>query len=443
LNWTGLPDLVAIALLACAFASVARGSQIYVSGMWLRGWLMIVLHFFALLFLPSSGKMSILLAVLVPASLTWAGHLFMYAAIPYREEKSSKLMFWTFLSVNTAYILALQLGSSAEWALTPLAILFGLGPLVIALSHMPRFSPRLRWVSVALHVLLSIYLLLVQHRPTDGGDLALNAVLFTVYLGCSINFFFAYRRTTAGAFVTIAGFFAWAMVFVVGPLMAAFQPLVQVESEVWNLPKYVVAVGMILLLLEDQIEHNKHMALHDVLTGLPNRRLFQDRLSSAIERARRTGSQVALMVIDLDHFKQVNDTLGHHVGDLLLQHVGASFAIRVRRSDTVARTGGDEFSVILEEPTDRAEAESVGISLMELLKDQIELEGHQLNVGASLGIAIYPTDATDFENLCIAADQRMYINKHASRKHQEDVSDLELPVPARQTLPLDEFPPSS
>jgi diguanylate cyclase (GGDEF)-like protein len=135
--------------------------------------------------------------------------------------------------------------------------------------------------------------------------------------------------------------------------------------------------------------------------------------------------------------------LGHHVGDLLLQHVGASFAIRVRRSDTVARTGGDEFSVILEEPTDRAEAESVGISLMELLKDQIELEGHQLNVGASLGIAIYPTDATDFENLCIAADQRMYINKHASRKHQEDVSDLELPVPARQTLPLDEFPPSS
>jgi diguanylate cyclase (GGDEF)-like protein len=438
LNWSGLPDLLAIALLACAFASVARGSQIYVSGMWLRGWLMIVLHFFALLFLPASGNPGILLAILIPASLTWAGHLFMYAAIPYREEKSSSLMFATFLFVNTAYILVVQLGPLAEWALTPVAILFGLGPLVIALTRLPHFSVPLRWVGVALHVLLSIYLLLVQHRPEDGANLALNAVLFTVYLGCCINFFFAYRRATAGAFVTIAGFFAWAMVFVVSPLMAVFRPLAHVESEVWNLPKYVVAVGMILLLLEDQIEHNKHLALHDVLTGLPNRRLFQDRLSSAIERARRTGSQVALMVIDLDHFKQVNDTLGHHVGDLLLQHVGGSFSIRARRSDTVARTGGDEFSVILEAPTDRAEAESVGASLMQLLKEPIDLEGHQLFVGASLGIAIYPTDATDFENLCIAADQRMYINKHATRKREEEGSVSEFPVPSRQTQPLED-----
>ena len=130
---------------------------------------------------------------------------------------------------------------------------------------------------------------------------------------------------------------------------------------------------MIMLLLEDQIEHNKYLALHDELTGLPNRRLFQDRLAGAIERARRTGTHVALLLIDLDNFKLVNDTAGHHVGDQLLKHVGNLFTGRVRRSDTVARTGGDEFSVILEEPMTRADAARVGKILTKLLDEPFDL----------------------------------------------------------------------
>jgi diguanylate cyclase (GGDEF)-like protein len=194
----------------------------------------------------------------------------------------------------------------------------------------------------------------------------------------------------------------------------AFYPHVQIESEAWNLPKYVVAVGMILLLLEDQIEHNKYLALHDELTNLPNRRLFQDRLFSALERARRMDAQAALLLVDLDRFKLVNDTLGHHAGDLLLQHVASVFAGRVRRSDTVARTGGDEFSVILEEPTSRTEAENVAHSLMELLAEPIQIDDHPVQVGVSVGIAIFPDDALDMESLCIVADLRMYDRKHGA-----------------------------
>ncbi len=179
----------------------------------------------------------------------------------------------------------------------------------------------------------------------------------------------------------------------------------------WNLPKFVVAVGMILLLLEEQIEHNKYLALHDALTGLPNRRLFQDRLEIALERARRGRVRAALLMVDLDRFKQVNDTLGHHVGDLLLVRVAALFNARMRRSDTVARTGGDEFSIVLEGPTSAAEAEIVAHSLLEMLTDPIELEGHSVRIGASLGIAIFPDDARDIETLCVAADVRMYYNK--------------------------------
>jgi len=420
LNWSVLPDLTAIALLACAFASVARGSNMLVSRIWLRGWLMIVLHFTALIFVQVPGAWGVFVSILIPASLVWAGHLFMFAAVPYRREASSGFMFAAFLVVNTAYIAVLQLGPSAVWTLPPAAVLIGVGPLAVALFTFRRFTHPLRWVFVLLHIILSIYLLVFQLRDPNGGDLALNGVLATVYLGCCINFLSAYRRATAGAFVTIAGFLSWAMVFVVSPLMAAFRPSIHLENEVWNLPKYVVAVGMILLLLEDQIEHNKHLALHDVLTGLPNRRLFQDRLVSALDRARRANARTALLLIDLDHFKQVNDTMGHHVGDLLLQHVGSAFALRVRRSDTVARTGGDEFSVILEEPTSREDAEKVGLSMLQLLKDPIDLEGHQVKAGASLGIAFYPNDAADLEGLCVAADQRMYEFKHAARRREID-----------------------
>ena len=212
----------------------------------------------------------------------------------------------------------------------------------------------------------------------------------------------------------MAGFFAWSMVFVLAPLLAAYRPSLHLESEVWNLPKYIVAVGMILLLLENQIEHNKHLALHDELTGLPNRRLFKDRLASALERARRAQCQAALLVVDLNRFKDVNDTFGHHTGDLLLRQVAAIFDGRVRRSDTVARTGGDEFSIILDSPSSRSEAEMVAQSLLALLHEPIQVDQHQLSVSASIGIAVFPEDATDTESLCIAADLRMYSGKQGA-----------------------------
>jgi diguanylate cyclase (GGDEF)-like protein len=216
--------------------------------------------------------------------------------------------------------------------------------------------------------------------------------------------------------ITLVGFLGWASVFIAAPLAILFLPNAHIESEVWNLPKYVVAVGMILLLLEDQIEHNKYLALHDELTGLPNRRLFLDRLALSLERARRMESKAALLVIDLNHFKQVNDTLGHHTGDLLLKGVSDLFLSRVRRSDTVARTGGDEFSLILEEPTNRSNANRVAKSLMEMLKEPLQVGAHPLQISASIGVAVFPDDAADIEALCIAADLRMYDDKNESRE---------------------------
>jgi len=347
-------------------------------------------------------------------------------------------MLLVLLGTNTLYLGLLVIDPVASWALAPAAILFGALPLAIALLTLSGFTHPLRWWIVGLYCSLSVFLLIVERRPGNGAALALNAIFFTVYLGCSIHFWYAYRRATAGAFITIAGFFAWAAVFVVGPWFQTAFPNLHLENEVWNLPKYVVAVGMILLLLENQIEESKYLALHDELTGLPNRRLFQDRLNSALTRARRTGSQVALMLVDLDDFKQVNDTVGHHVGDELLKHVGELFTGRVRRSDTVARTGGDEFSVILEEPMTRADALRVAKLLTDLLNNPFEVDGHSVHVGASVGIAVFPDDAPNAEALCIAADLRMYAGKNAGKvivAEQSQPVFLPTPHPVRKGRP--------
>jgi len=432
-NWKELPDLAAVVLLAAAFLSVARRNQTHVSKIWLTGWVMIAVHFAAFLFLTATGIWQTVAVVTGLSALTWTGLLFMWASVPYRSETSSRLILLSLLLANTLYIALNQSNGVANWALDISAALFGLLPLLVALSTVKKSDSPLRWTVIALYCLLSIYLLIFQHRPGNGSDIAIDGVLFTVYLGCTIHFSFAYRRATAGAFITIAGFLAWASVFLVSPLMAAYYPAVQVESEVWNLPKYLVAVGMILLLLEDQIEHNKHLALHDHLTGLPNRRLYQDRLASALERARRSEAQAALLIIDLDRFKQVNDTLGHHVGDLVLQRVAAMFSTRVRRSDTVARTGGDEFSIILEEPTSRGDAMLVGRSLIQLLSEPLALGEHTVRVGASVGIAIFPEDAQEMESLCIAADLRMYDAKHDAHSNHStrgpETSRVSRPIP--------------
>ncbi len=420
MDWSKLPDLVAVTLLACAFASVALRSHATASALWLTGWVMIALHFAAFMFLPVPAIWGTLAAFVGLAALAWAGELFRWACIPFRSERSSLWMLCALLGTSALYIGILILTPAAPWALNSAAALFGILPLAITLISVRGFTDPLRWTTVILYGTLSIFLLAFQNRPGNGADLALNGLLFTIYFGCCINFFAMHRRATSGALVTIGGFFAWASVFVVAPLLSAFLPSIHVESEAWNLPKYVVAVGMILLVLEDQIEHNKFLALHDELTGLPNRRLFQDRLSSALERARRTGTEAALLLVDLDNFKQVNDSLGHHVGDMLLQQVGAIFMGRVRRSDTVARTGGDEFCLILEEPTSQADAERVANSLMHLLKKPLKLGDHTVRIGASIGIAVFPEDAADTETLCIAADLRMYAGKHAARGFEEE-----------------------
>jgi diguanylate cyclase (GGDEF)-like protein/PAS domain S-box-containing protein len=168
------------------------------------------------------------------------------------------------------------------------------------------------------------------------------------------------------------------------------------------------------LFLEEQ-QRLRHLAHHDPLTGLPNRMLFQDRLQQALIKAQRSGDRVALLFLDLDRFKAINDTLGHAIGDRMLEAVAQRLKDCVRQEDTVARLGGDEFTIHMEGLEQPEMAAKVANKVLERLAHPLWLGGHELHVAASIGISLYPDNGNDMETLIKHADTAMYLAKERGR----------------------------
>lgn len=159
----------------------------------------------------------------------------------------------------------------------------------------------------------------------------------------------------------------------------------------------------------------KHLAQHDSLTKLPNRWLFFDRLSQVLHRSHREREKAAVLFVDLDRFKQINDTLGHKVGDELLEAVANTMRACVRETDTIARLGGDEFGVVLSDLIDGEEARMVAQKIIDALAPPFEIQEHECQIGASIGIALYPDHGTDPNQLLQNADSAMYHAKSRGR----------------------------
>lgn len=159
------------------------------------------------------------------------------------------------------------------------------------------------------------------------------------------------------------------------------------------------------------------LATHDALTGLPTRLLLTDRLDHALKQAQRRNSRLALMMIDLDHFKNINDSLGHDAGDKLLKVVGTGISTVIRQSDTIARLGGDEFVVLLSEIDNTEQCADIASRIFDHFREPVYIGGQRIDVSLSIGISTFPESGADGDTLLKTADKAMYLVKESGRNH--------------------------
>lgn len=209
----------------------------------------------------------------------------------------------------------------------------------------------------------------------------------------------------------------------------------------------VLAFGLVLLWLglyqlvarasrrlNIQIEENRRLAWHDSLTDLPNRALFTDRTERAVASARRSGASVAILLINLDRFKEVNDTLGHHIGDALIREIATRLQGELRDADTIARLGGDEFAVLMPEVRDPDAPVHCALRVLDAVRRPFEVEGVTLEIDASVGAAKFPDDGADVTRLLQCADVAMYAAKEEHTGLVQYVASLDEHTPERLAL---------
>ena len=236
--------------------------------------------------------------------------------------------------------------------------------------------------------------------------------LSCIYAIAAINFQRSLPTGSTGRLAILTGFYTWSLCFLLHPwIMSNYAGNADIASHVWNMQKSLISIGMILVLLEEQVASNQWLALHDELTGLPNRRLFEERLTHALDRCRRTGTPMALLLLDLDGFKKINDSFGHQAGDQVLREVAQNLRETLHTTDTLARIGGDEFVLLASSLVDHPSVGRRVEAIQYALDRPILLNGRPTVITASLGTAIYPTDAADATSLMHIADQRMYALK--------------------------------
>ncbi|WP_089836369.1 GGDEF domain-containing protein [Granulicella pectinivorans] len=241
-----------------------------------------------------------------------------------------------------------------------------------------------------------------------NAEAVLTATLCAVFVSAAYLYYAGALRVTRGVPVAAAGFVGWGLSYPLAWGLAHLQTPIVVDPILLSLPQYCVAYGMILTLLEEHVGRTERLALADPLTGLANTRHFEDRFARALANTSLHGNPLACLVIDVDNFKTVNDTLGHPVGDELLKALSVRLAWHIGPRDTLARTGGDEFTAILVGEHDEHHLRFIAQAMMSAASVPLSVHGHAVPVTLSIGIAVATPETLNLAALRKAADDAMY-----------------------------------
>ena len=456
-----LPDLIAMAILLGVLLMVRRRYPQHHIRSWMAGLLLILLECTARILygirLPDVWHRS--MHVIALDAYLLAGVLFLRSSLQGLQRLPRATLF---LALNTAPGLVLLSGYGAGLSSSPLYTGIALGGIAVAVAS----SLLLQRPRSYMAVLCAIWLPVLAASLARSPHLAAYLLLAAVYLASAGTFFWNLPNRSSGKVALVTGFAVWAACFATHPWIIASHPAwANLASEVWNMQKFLITVGFLLVLIERQVESHEWLALHDELTGLANRRLFQDRIGNAVARAERDRTALILFCLDLNNFKEVNDTLGHDAGDALLRGIAECLQQVVRRTDTLARLGGDEFTLLAtdfraervtrKERRLRAQDEALQtgeygrrdeymewvtadqgnagdgyarvlqhatrieqtlrVAVDKAVRGQANSGARTIDVSVSVGMAVYPADSTDANELCRIADQRMYEDKRRQK----------------------------
>ncbi len=538
-------NIVVLGFFVLLFGSIERRQPSERLRLWIAGWLFAVAHFCVLLFKPAAEWLQQLVEVAAITALVLCAICFILSVGALNTRRSRQMVAAGLAVPSLAFLACVALPSC------PVGVLLGLNLLGqgLALIFLWRFNRDRLTITVPGTALLLVCSQwssydLIRHQANAG----IPVLLMEFYAAYALLFAHDFRRRSAGVWTTIAGLLAWAAVFPLGDLLGQRWPTVQVDPEIWNVPKVVVAFGMLVTLFEAELtlaarereqyrslfhgnplpmwifdkestqlleansaavrdfgwdradlpglsisdllsnqesspvglvelnwrlaedeaaaaalsaepargearassmrfqtrrgaevivevtlqrvgfegrearllvakditaqvqahEQLIHLANHDPLTGLPNRLLLHDRMQTALATAMRHQRKAAIVCMDLDRFKQVNDTYGHAAGDQCLREVASRLRQRLRSVDTAARTGGEEFMIILDDVSNRHDAERVVDDLLAALSVPHLIEGSKIHLSASIGIALFPDDGEGATELWSMADAAMY-----------------------------------
>ena len=397
-----LPEIFALSVFIVGFRPLARRVGAH-SNLWFLGWTLLVAYLLANLIGATHFKPTSLLAEWLLESV---GLVFVLAAANAPKRRISNLLMaaislpFFLLAAIDIYGIHSFLAGLADCAL------FLMPGIYLWIRPHQRTLPIL-YISTGL----AVFGILVIPGVRYATHFAYQGALAVIFLCAASLYFISARQNTRGVLAASIGFAAWGISYPFALAWTYFFPGVELNRMILDLPIYFVVIGIMLTLLEDHVEQTERLAMHDPLTDLPNRRMFESRLIATMEEARINRTTIACLVIDVDNFKQINDTLGHSAGDQLLRALAVRLSWHMTPRDILARTGGDEFTALLAGVSDEHHLRFIAGAMMSAGSVPIIIDGKPVDLHISIGIALSPDHADDIDSLRRAADEAMYSAK--------------------------------